>query len=140
VAKQPLTIKIKLVTKCHTRLRSWTDSLDQTHKLRKMRRSLTTISLILNTFIILGLHFVCVCVCACIYILRQISPIRELLKRGALKQACNRRRTSVYSSLLCNARNRRKSSHTSSTSLVATRHRSKHISAAVSRHTTIAAA
>jgi hypothetical protein len=46
------------------------------------------------------------------------------------------RRTSVYSSLLCNARNRRKSSHAS---LAATQH-SKHISVAVSHHATIAAA
>jgi hypothetical protein len=35
--------------------------------------------------------------------------MREPLKRGASKQARNRRRASVYSSLLCNARNRRKS-------------------------------
>jgi hypothetical protein len=65
--------------------------------------------------------------------------MRELLKRGALKQARNRRRTSVYSSLLCNARISRKSSHASPSSLVATQHRGKSISAAVSRHATIAA-
>jgi hypothetical protein len=70
----------------------------------------------------------------------RVSPIRELLKCGASKQACNRRRTSVYSSLLCNARNRRKGSHASPVSLVVTQHRNKHISAAVSRHATIEAA
>jgi hypothetical protein len=61
----------------------------------------------------------------------RVSPIRELLKRVASKQA---------RSLLCNARNRRKSSHASPSSLVATQHRGKSISAAVSRHATIAAA
>jgi hypothetical protein len=66
-------------------------------------------------------------------------PVREPLKRGASKQACNSRRTSVYSSLLSNARNSRKSSHASPSSLVATQHRGKHISEAVSRHATIAA-
>jgi hypothetical protein len=40
-------------------------------------------------------------------------PVREPLKRGASKQACSSRRTSVYSSLLSNARNSRKSSHAS---------------------------
>jgi hypothetical protein len=53
-----------------------------------------------------------------------VSPMRELLKRGASKQARNRRRTSDYSSLLCHARNRRPSSHASPTSHVATQHRS----------------
>jgi hypothetical protein len=43
----------------------------------------------------------------------RVSPMRELLKRGASKRARNRRRTSVYSSLLGGARNRRKSSHAS---------------------------
>jgi hypothetical protein len=66
-------------------------------------------------------------------------PVREPLKRGASKHACNSRRTSVYSSLLSNARNSRKSSHASPSSLVATQHRSKNISEAVSRHVTIAA-
>jgi hypothetical protein len=71
-------------------------------------------------------------------ILWRVSPMRELLKRGASKQARNRRR-SVYSSLLSNTRNRRKSSHASPSSLVATQHRGKSISAAVGRHATIAA-
>jgi hypothetical protein len=71
------------------------------------------------------------------YILWRVSPMRELLKRGASKQARNRR-TSVYRSLLCNARNSRKSSHASPSSLVATQHRGKSISAAVSRHASIA--
>jgi hypothetical protein len=66
-----------------------------------------------------------------------VSPIQELLKPGASKQACNSRRTSVYSSLLSNARNRRKSSHAL---LIATQHKGKHISAAISCHATIAAA
>jgi hypothetical protein len=73
------------------------------------------------------------------FILWRISPMRELMKRGASKQARNRRRTSGYSSLLCNARNSRKSSHASPFSLVATQHRGKSISVAVSRHATIAA-
>jgi hypothetical protein len=41
----------------------------------------------------------------------RVSPMQELLKRGASKRSRSRRRTSVYSSLLCGARNRRKSSH-----------------------------
>jgi hypothetical protein len=57
-------------------------------------------------------------------ILWRVSPMRELLKPGASKQARNRRRTSVYSSLLCNARNRRKSKHASPASLVSMQHRS----------------
>jgi hypothetical protein len=54
----------------------------------------------------------------------RVSPMRELLKSGASKQARNRRRTSVYSSLLCNACNRRKSKHASPASVVAMQHRS----------------
>jgi hypothetical protein len=76
---------------------------------------------------------------AYIYIVWRVSPMRELLKHGASKQARNRRRTSVYSSLLSNARNSRESSHASPSSLVATQQRGKNISAAVSRHATIAA-
>jgi hypothetical protein len=66
-------------------------------------------------------------------------PVRERLKRGASNQARNRKRTSVYSSWLSNTRNSRKSSHASPSSLVATQHRGKSISVAVSRHATIAA-
>jgi hypothetical protein len=65
-------------------------------------------------------------------ILWRVSPCAGTVEARSLESGPQQKENE----LLCKARNSRKSSHVS---LVATQHRGKHISAAVSRHATIAA-
>jgi hypothetical protein len=68
------------------------------------------------------------------------APFENCRSAETSKHASNNKSRSVYRSLLANARNSRKSSRASLVSLVAKQRRGKHISAAVSRHATTAAA